>query len=387
MSEKIATEKELFTLGGGKETDKPTNYDINRCVTKARSKQFKTINPNLTAYQDLQLIPVSLFGKVVMADTIQIEIEYNDKLYNKPNVDIVLNVNGNEFHSEDTLHTYKWAYDTSFMTETNKNSNNKNISVYHIDLKRVKEILNDYEHPHIEFKIKWGKYLPLNQTIQYTVKLLAGEEVRYNQQNSLNLLTYEYFPVDIFYRKIFKIIYDSSSDSIMLLNEHESDKSAIFEYDLIIKKNATKVVNEHMITNSKLFYIFLNTYKLKKGDIITLDIRNFMIKLSMSDGTEKTIIPNFTETKVGSKIKNGCKLSVLENDISHYVAQVEILKDLPVDTDQVLFNNSDLSLANFNSEYYAFNISLISNNVHVNYYNYYRENDNYIGDANNKTQF
>lgn len=36
MSEKIATEKELFTLGGGKETDKPTNYDINRCVTKTR---------------------------------------------------------------------------------------------------------------------------------------------------------------------------------------------------------------------------------------------------------------------------------------------------------------------------------------------------------------
>ena len=142
-----------------------------------------------------------------------------------------------------------------------------------------------------------------------------------------------------------------------------------------------------MITNSKLFYIFLNTYELKKGDIITLDIRNFTIKLSMSDGTEKTIIPNFTETKVGSKIKNGCKLSVLENDISHYVAQVEILKDLPIDTNQVLFNKSDLSLANFNSEYYAFNINLISNDTHFNYYNYYRENDNYIGDANNKTQF
>ena len=71
--------------------------------------------------------------------------------------------------------------------------------------------------------------------------MLAGEEVRYNQQNSLNLLTYEYFPVDIFYRKIFKIIYDSSSDSIMLLNEHESDKSAIFEYDLIIKKMRLKL--------------------------------------------------------------------------------------------------------------------------------------------------
>ena len=173
MSGKIATEKELFTLGGGLEGDKPSNYDINRCVTKTRSTAFKSVTANLTAYQDLQLIPVSLFGKVVMADTIQIEIEYNDKLYNKPNVDIVLNVNGNEFHSEDTLHTYKWAYDTSFMTETNKNSNNKNISVYHIDLKRVKEILNDYEHPHIEFKIKWGKYLPLNQTIQYTVKFVS----------------------------------------------------------------------------------------------------------------------------------------------------------------------------------------------------------------------
>lgn len=55
MIEKIATENELFTLGGGGEIDKPSNYDMNRCVTKARSKQFKTINPNLTAYQEYEI--------------------------------------------------------------------------------------------------------------------------------------------------------------------------------------------------------------------------------------------------------------------------------------------------------------------------------------------
>lgn len=56
MIEKIATENELFTLGGGgREIDKPSNFDMNRCVTKARSKQFKTINPNLTAYQEYEI--------------------------------------------------------------------------------------------------------------------------------------------------------------------------------------------------------------------------------------------------------------------------------------------------------------------------------------------
>lgn len=387
MSEKIATEKELFTLGGGKETDKPSNYDINRCVTKTRSSAFKSITANLTAYQDLQLIPISLFGKVVMADTIQIEIEYNADLYNKPNVDIVLNVNGKEFHSEDTLHTYVWGYEPSFMTETNKNSNNKNISVYRINLERVKEILNNYDRPYIEFKIKWGKYIPLNQTIQYTVKLLAGEEERYHQQNSLNLLTFEEYPVDIFYRKIFKIIYDRSSNGIVLLEEQESDKSAIFEYDLIIKKNATEVVNKHMITNSRQFNINLNTKYFNKGDILTLDVRNFKIKLSMSDGTEKTIIPKFTKTKIFSKIKNGCKLSVLKNDIDHYVAQVEILENLPIDTNQIFFNKADLRLPDFNSEYCAFYIGLTSNNNNINYYAYYKENDNYVGDARQKITF
>lgn len=89
MPEKIATEKELFTLGGGKETDKPTNYDINRCVTKTRSTAFKSITANLTAYQELQLIPVNLFGKIVMADTIKIELEYNgENNRNYPEFDV-----------------------------------------------------------------------------------------------------------------------------------------------------------------------------------------------------------------------------------------------------------------------------------------------------------
>ena len=33
MIEKIATEGELFILGGGGEINKPSNYDVNRCVT------------------------------------------------------------------------------------------------------------------------------------------------------------------------------------------------------------------------------------------------------------------------------------------------------------------------------------------------------------------
>ena len=93
------------------------------------------------------------------------------------------------------------------------------------------------------------------------------------------------------------------------------------------------LVSQHLKTKSYNANLSLFTKDFKKGDIITLDIRNFMIKLSMSDGTEKTIIPKFTETKVGSKIKNGCKLSILKNDIDHYVAQVEILEDLPIITD------------------------------------------------------
>ena len=133
-----------------------------------------------------------------------------------------------------------------------------------------------------------------------------------------------------------------------------------------------------MITNSKLFYIFLNTYKLKKGDIITLDIRNFTIKLSMSDGTEKTIIPNFTETKVGSKIKNGCKLSILKNDIDHYVAQVEILEDLPIDTDvnDFLFTEADICLGKFTFVYNAIGLSMNKVNDLASYYKYNEINSN-----------
>lgn len=123
MSEKIATEKELFTLGGGLEGDKPSNYDINRCVTKTSSTAFKSVTANLTAYQDLQLIPVSLFGKVVMADTIQIEIEQKNEIVNDLSFDVVLSVDGKETHYyytdnepiEQAFHTYNWTYDKSLV--------------------------------------------------------------------------------------------------------------------------------------------------------------------------------------------------------------------------------------------------------------------------------
>lgn len=39
-------------------------------------------------------------------------------------------------------------------------------------------------------------------TIKYTVKLLANEEERYKAQNTVRLLTHEWFPVDVFFKTI-----------------------------------------------------------------------------------------------------------------------------------------------------------------------------------------
>ena len=138
------------------------------------------------------------------------------------------------------------------------------------------------------------------------------------------------------------------------------------------------LVSQHLKTKSYNANLSLFTKDFKKGDIITLDIRNFMIKLSMSDGTEKTIIPKFTETKVGSKIKNGCKLSILKNDIDHYVAQVEILEDLPIITDvnDFLFTGADIRLGQFTFVYNAIGLSMNKVNDSASYYKYNEINDN-----------
>ena len=372
MIEKIATDNELFTLGG---IDKPSNYDMNRCVTKARSKQFKTINPNLTAYQDLQLIPVSLFGKVVMADTVQIVFEHEkDSIYNDLQLDIVLVADSKEIHYKDTFHTYDWTYDNSFVKkeEETDTANNKNTLKYSIDLKKVKELIRNNNNARIQLKAKWYNVVQQDTNIHYYIKLLANSEEKYSNLNSINILTYEYFPVDVFFRKIFEVAYNRSNDTITILDNADPDRSAIFEYDLLIKKNSNILVSQHLKTKSYEANLSLITKDFKKGDIITLDVRNFVIKLSMSDGTEKTIIPKFTKTKIGSKIKNGCKLSVLKNDIDHYVAQVEILEDLPITTnvDDFLFTGGDICLGNFKSVYFAIGLSMNKNNIIDSYYNY-----------------
>ena len=382
MIEKIATENELFTLGGGGEIDKPSNFDMNRCVTKARSNQFKTINPNLIAYQDLQLIPVSLFGKVIMADTVQIVFEHEkDSIYNDLQLDIVLVADGKEIHYNDTFHTYEWTYDSSFVTEKVEinTANNRKTKIYSIDLKNVKNLIGNNNNALIQLKAKWYNVRPENKIVKYTVKLLANGEEKYSNLNSINLLTKEYFPVDVFFRKIFEVAYNRSNDTITILDNAEPDKSATFEYDLLIKKNSNVLVSQHLKTKSYNANLSLFTKYFKKGDIITLDIRNFMIKLSMSDGTEKTIIPKFTETKVGSKIKNGCKLSILKNDIDHYVAQVEILEDLPIITDvnDFLFTGSDIHLGQFTFVYNAIGLSMNKVNDLASYYKYNEINDNY----------
>lgn len=355
---------------------------MNRCVTKARSKQFKTINPNLIAYQDLQLIPVSLFGKVIMADTVQIVFEHEkDSIYNDLQLDIVLVADGKEIHYNDTFHTYEWTYNSSFVTEKVEinTANNRKTKIYSIDLKNVKNLIGNNNNALIQLKAKWYNVRPENKIVKYTVKLLANGEEKYSNLNSINLLTKEYFPVDVFFRKIFEVAYNRSNDTITILDNAEPDKSATFEYDLLIKKNSNVLVSQHLKTKSYNANLSLFTKDFKKGDIITLDIRNFMIKLSMSDGTEKTIIPKFTKTKVGSKIKNGCKLSILKNDIDHYVAQVEILEDLPIITDvnDFLFTGADIRLGQFTFVYNAIGLSMNKVNDSASYYKYNEINDNY----------
>ena len=79
-------------------------------------------------------------------------------------------------------------------------------------------------------------------------------------------------------------------------------------------------------------------------------------------------------TKVKTATKNGCKLSVVKNDIDHYVAKVEVLTNLPIDTNKVLFNGADLSLGHFNFIDRAFTLLMVSHNL-PSYYRYYEISD------------
>lgn len=377
MIEKIATENELFTLGGGGEIDKPSNYDMNRCVTKARSKQFKTINPNLTAYQDLQLIPVSLFGKVVMADTVQFLFEHSkESQYNTLQFDIVLSVDDKEYHYYDSFPTYDWVYNSSFVTQevVTEAASKKEFQMYSVDLKKVKEIIGNNNNARIQLKAKWYNVRHGNTTVNYTVKLLANGEEKYSNLNSINLLTFEYFPIDVFFRKIFEVAYNRSNDTITVLDNSEPDRTAKFEYDILIKKNSNVLVDKHLITKSDEFNLLLYTKDFNRGDVATYEIKNFKIHLSTSNGTEKLIIPKFTETNIGSKIKNGCKLSILKNDIDHYVMQIEILEELPITAyngNNFLFTIADLKAFDFKNIYFPFSISLSTEINSDSYYSYY----------------
>lgn len=163
MPGKIATEKELFTLGGGKEIDKPSNYDVNKCVTKTRSDYF-VISPDvlIEEYEDLQLVPISLFDK---KDKIRIVI--NNKITDIPlDLDIVLLIDGNEeIHYLNTFHTYEWIYDNSFIYKISSNKTleqDKKYTIIEIDLEKLKDLMGQHNKSIIQVKARWSKERPLN---------------------------------------------------------------------------------------------------------------------------------------------------------------------------------------------------------------------------------
>ena len=96
--------------------------------------------------------------------------------------------------------------------------------MYSVDLKKVKEIIGNNNNARIQLKAKWYNVRPENTTVNYTVKLLANGEEKYSNLNSINILTIEYFPVDVFFRKIFEVAYNRSNDTITILDNAEPDK-------------------------------------------------------------------------------------------------------------------------------------------------------------------
>lgn len=376
MIEKIVTEKELFILGGEEEIKKPPHYDANRCITKTRSTSFKLALPDLTSYRDLQLVPVNTFLDVIKVDTIQFLFEYKKYAFDSvPDIDIVLSVDGNDFHYNDTFHTYDWVLNTSFVEMTTEDKgNDKESLIYSIDLNKIKKLIGSNKKENIQLKAKWLDNIPYDAKITFSLKLLSDNKEKYNRNYSINLLTQEYFPVDVFYRKVLEVIYDSKNDSITLLDIPEPDKTAVFEYDVIMKKNSNVIVDKHMITDSQCFWVYLNTKDFNKGDVFTFEVKNFKIKLTNTESVTTTITPNFTVTKVKTATKNGCKLSVVKNDVNHYIAKVEVLTNLPIDTNKVLFNGADLSLGHFNFIDRAFTLLMVSHNL-PSYYRYYEVSD------------
>lgn len=377
MPEKIITEKELFILGGEEEINKPSHYDGNRCITKTRSTSFKLALPDLTSYIDLQLVPLNTFLDVMKIDTIQFLYEYPIGRWDKiPDIDIVLLVNGEEYHYTETFHTYDWALNHSFVEMTTKENKeqNKEWLIYNIDLNKIKKLISSNKKAHIQLKAKWLDNIPYDTNIIFSLKLLGDGKEKYDRNYSINLLTCEYFPVDVFYRKVLEVVYDSKNASIELLDIPEPNKTAVFEYDMIMKKNSNVIVDKHMITDSQCFWVYLNTKDFNKGDVFTFEVKNFKIKLTNTESVTTTITPNFTVTKVKTTTKNGCKLSVLKNDVNHYIAQVEVLTNLPIDTNKVLFNGADLSLGHFNFIDRAFTLLMVSHNL-PSYYRYYEASD------------
>lgn len=376
MSDKIITEKELFILGGEEEINKPSHYDANRCITKTRSTYFKTTLANLTSYRDLQLVPVNTFLNVIKVDTIQFVFDYKKYAWDSiPDIDIVLSINGEETHYIDTFHTYDWALNTSFVEATTEDKeNDKESLIYNINLKKIKDSIGSNKKAHIQLKAKWLDNIPYDKNIVFSLKLLGDGKEKYIRNYSINLLTHEYFPVDVFYRKVLEVVYDSKNNSITLLDIPEPNKTAVFEYDVIMKKNSKVVVDKHMITDSQGFWVYLNTKDFNKGDVFTFEVKNFKIKLTNTESVTTTITPNFTGTKVKTTTKNGCKLSVVKNDVNHYIAQIEVLTNLPIDTNKVLFNGADLSLGHFNFIDRAFTLLMVSHNL-PSYYRYYEVSD------------
>lgn len=214
MSDKIITEKELFMLGGEEEIKKPPHYDANRCITKTRSTSFKLALPDLTSYRDLQLVPVNTFLDVIKVDTIQFVFEYKKYAFDSvPDIDIVLSVDGNDFHYNDTFHTYDWVLNTSFVEMTTEDKgNDKESLIYSIDLNKIKKLIGSNKKANIQLKAKWLDNIPYDAKITFSLKLLSDNKEKYNRNYSINLLTQEYFPVDVFYRKVLEVIYDSKND-------------------------------------------------------------------------------------------------------------------------------------------------------------------------------
>lgn len=360
MSGKIATEKELFTLGGGLEGDKPSNYDINRCVTKTRSEDF-VISPAvlIEEYEDLQLVPISLFDK---KDKIHIII--NNKITDIPlDLDIVLLIDGNEeIHYLNTFHTYEWIYDNSFIYNTYSNNifkQDKKYTIFEIDLEKLNDLMGQHNKSIIQVKARWSKKNPLNDELNYHIYLSKNNDNTFISENTINLLSISYLNVDVFFRKIFEIEYDSNNNSIKLLNNSEVDRSPYFIYNLNIYKNSSKIESQNIISAPNEFKLNLSTKDFKKGDILTLEIINFTIKLNTYDGENNNIIPDFTKTELKSIIKNDCKLSILKNENGIYKLQVEFLKD----PKKSWFNYDDLNIGDFgfgmdNNKKYAFCISL-----------------------------